>query len=411
MNWISMQPLVGGLPLGAEQATGNKPSAILSYDAFRGNDSHYISRNPEVPMIEMSYETNDFLDEKSCELLDSLGEVDFVTAVPICSGLSMINRGGTSDPSSARGADAVQNENMYKCSIFALSRIKPKAFIAENAPGLYTSMGAAVVEKLRLIGSTYGYSMSVVKTNTKLHGIPQSRQRSFYFFWKSDTAPLLNWYTRERPTLEEYLKSVPKESKYNVEGLRGQTVLGQDTMYRWMKSKYGADYRQKLVESNQISILDYAKELDTFESLRKFAENENDSSLVKSIDRMREKLSRGLGYWVYGPKYYHETVNAVISKNYMEMIHPSEERYLTLRECMHLMGMPHDFDLGEKFNPNVICQNVPVTTAADWVHEVVKFCAGDHRDSGVSFVKQDNTARRIDVGPTVERGSISSFFS
>ena len=35
--------------------------------------------------------------------------------------------------------------------------------------------------------------------------------------------------------------------------------------------------------------------------------------------------------------------------------HPDEDRYLTIRECLHIMGMPSDFQLqGGKKNLNMI---------------------------------------------------------
>ena len=39
----------------------------------------------------------------------------------------------------------------------------------------------------------YGYSCSLIKTSTLLHGIPQNRVRTFYFFWKSPTVPILDY--------------------------------------------------------------------------------------------------------------------------------------------------------------------------------------------------------------------------
>ena len=80
----------------------------------------------------------------------------------------------------------------------------------ENAPGLFSGVGEGVLEKLREIGQQYGYSFSVIKTNTELHGIPQRRVRTFYFFWSSDRVPFLNWMKRERKDLWTYLSEIPR---------------------------------------------------------------------------------------------------------------------------------------------------------------------------------------------------------
>ena len=52
-----------------------------------------------------------------------------------------------------------------------------------------------------------------------------------------------------------------------------------------------------------------------------------------------------------------EAFTAVISKNIAFAVHPTEDRFFDIRELLHLMGMPHDFELKDpKKNINHICQ-------------------------------------------------------
>jgi hypothetical protein len=44
---------------------------------------------------------------------------------------------------------------------------------------------------------------------------------------------------------------------------------------------------------------------------------------------------------------------------------------------------------------NHICQNVPVTTAQAYTKQVMKFLKGELRDSGCSFLMQDNIGQKI----------------
>ena len=67
--------------------------------------------------------------------------------------------------------------------MFVLSLIKPTCLWGENAPGLYTPVGQEVLHKLKEIGMTFNYTFSVGKTDTRLHGIPQRRVRTFHFIW------------------------------------------------------------------------------------------------------------------------------------------------------------------------------------------------------------------------------------
>jgi hypothetical protein len=63
---------------------------------------------------------------------------------------------------------------------------------------------------------------------------------------------------------------------------------------------------------------------------------------------------------------------------------------------MWLMGLPHDFELTEGTGMfNHICQNVPVTTAQAYTNQVIKFLKGELRDSGCSFLMQDNIGQKI----------------
>ena len=57
-------------------------------------------------------------------------------------------------------------------------------------------MGKPVVEKLRKLAEEFGYTFSLYRTASRLHGIGQVRQRSFYFFWKSDRVPVFKYYNK-----------------------------------------------------------------------------------------------------------------------------------------------------------------------------------------------------------------------
>lgn len=121
--------------------------------------------------MDSSYTTFKWEDDK-----EDFKDVDIVIAVPVCSGLSLANTSKT------RGADAAQNDNMYNITKFVLKDLSPKCFIFENAPALYTKSGSKVADTLFQIAKKFRYSMSLMKTDTFLHGIPQHRHRTFCFF-------------------------------------------------------------------------------------------------------------------------------------------------------------------------------------------------------------------------------------
>lgn len=86
-----------------------------------------------------------------------------------------------------------------------------KVICFENAPAVYTITGEGVVERLKEISSNNGYSLQLVKTNTLLHGIPQSRQRTFIMFYKDSNPGLFEYESLEFKELAEYLDLIPKK--------------------------------------------------------------------------------------------------------------------------------------------------------------------------------------------------------
>ena len=186
VRWATMIPLIGGSALGCEKASGSLPLFHLSYAAFAANEAHLQRHWPSVPMFRLDT-GNTAATADSLKQILAGGDIDFVNSVCPCAGLSMLNT-SVKGPS-GRGSDAKQNEWMLKSAEFVLGQVRPKVLWGENAPGLFMTLGEAMVPRLRELGERHGYSFSMVKTNTQLHGLPQQRMRTFYFFWRSTTAP------------------------------------------------------------------------------------------------------------------------------------------------------------------------------------------------------------------------------
>ncbi|MFW6283338.1 MAG: DNA cytosine methyltransferase [Minisyncoccales bacterium] len=98
---------------------------------------------------------------------------DIIIGVPVCSALSSLNQKSSSDYCSI--------DNIYQLSEFSLET-KPKVAIFENAPGLFSKKGKPVREKLYNISKKFGYKLSILNTDTRLHGIPQRRIRTYFIF-------------------------------------------------------------------------------------------------------------------------------------------------------------------------------------------------------------------------------------
>lgn len=113
------------------------------------------------------------------------------------------------------------------------------------------------------------------------------------------------------------------------------------------------------------------------------------------LEHQQYKTSQGLGYWDASPHFFNESFSALIGRNMFNGVHPVEDRYLNIREMLHLMGLPLDFGIEHSGQVNHIAQNVPVRTAQDMADEVKKFCRGESKMTNYTFMKQDNTNQKI----------------
>lgn len=280
----------------------------------------------------------------------------------------------------------------------------------ENAPALYQG-AEELVDKLVEIGREQGYSFSMVKTDSQLHGLPQRRVRTFYFFWQSPTVPMLAYKLRPAPSLVAFLAAIPASASlqdvFVHEGVASERYLPykfllqrEATTHAKFAAKYPRGTVAKYLEKHNLIMeciqwLEEHHPTSTF-SLQVEGKISKTRTHIDVLRHMQRKLGMGLGYWDDSIKFMGEYFSAVISKNIAFAIHPTEDRFFNIRELLHLMGMPHDFQLKDaRRNINHLCQNVPVNTAADWAAEVVRFCRGEAEMTAYTFLRQDNINQTI----------------
>jgi site-specific DNA-cytosine methylase len=186
-------PLIGGMPI-AQQLTFNKPPEfVLSYSAFGANDSHYIHWLNEINKYNVPYIV---LDEENIN--PHLNKhVDVICATPPCAGLSSL--------SVSSSAENKTNDWMYISTKQILEEYRPKVFWGENAPRLFTAKGKPVADELIKIGKENGYSFMMYGTQSRLHGNPQIRPRTFFFFFEGDQVPIFPFIRKEQEMVESIL--------------------------------------------------------------------------------------------------------------------------------------------------------------------------------------------------------------
>jgi len=397
-RWGTMVPLIGGSAVGCSQATGTLPQFHFSFDGFEANDEGILNywKDAKIPYYHIDSEEVPLTEKR-------FHNIDFVNSVCPCAALARINT-STGDKV---GGYAPQNQWMYKSAEFVLEKIQPTVYWGENAPALNMDAGKPVVENLIKIGKKYGYSFSIYKTSTIYHGLPQKRERCFYFFWKGDKIPILNFFDRERLTYTEFLNTVDKNlPEFDV--YANEKHPTDYLPFRYLIEKSGETYaeyiknhsRESAVNSTngEISrnhciddLLVWMKEKYPEEAF--FKKKNEKRSQYDWVEYMKDKFENNKGVFYQGPLFVDKYCPAIISKNCTVLVHPTEDRYLNLREMASLMGMPGDFRLtnshvnGGYYTPQMIGQNVPVNTVRDVASQVLRFI---DKDKTLQYVTVSN---------------------
>ena len=374
ISWATMIPLIGGSAIGCSQATNNKPKFHLSFKAFEQNENHLTSYWPDVERID--------LDEQALPQ----AKLDFINSVCPCAGLSQLN---TSQDEATRNS---KNEWMMKTSDIVLGKLKPKVYWGENAPALFTKSGESVRQQLSEIADKHDYSFSIYRTSTFKHGIPQKRLRTFYFFWDSKNAPVMNFYDKQHDNLLDYLNLIPssasQQDSYNL-----IDIFEKYPSYTFLLERFETDHAgfvDRFGSGPAHSVHQFIVRNDLIDDCLDWLKNEKpEHKEIRKFEHIKYKLSLGKSFLDHSPAFYKNCTNAVVGRTLQMLMHPREPRGMSHRELMHLMGLPFDFNLQTK-RLNDVAQNVPTCTARDMTHEVIKYVQGQLEDSGFSNFKQDN---------------------
>lgn len=392
INHAAIVPLIGGFSLAATNITGNLPKAIFSFSGFESNDGLYLNylaqHDNKVPYIQI---------DKSPDIdLSSYTNLDIIHGVPPCAGLSM-----SAQLSPEKRLASKVNDWMYKSAEFVLGSLKPKIYVFENAPGMFTGVGCSCRDNLKSIASKYAYSINFFKTDTMLHGIPQHRPRTYVVMSNTKTAPIFEFIDTPMPDLSEYLKDIPSDSSMQDKYVCDDYDITEYEITRFLVSKYGEDWRKVLLEHKEhIGSYDYLLDMGMMEEFRIFVESQYvvDQKCLRDVNHIIKKVNMGKRFRITHKvllldKNY---VCAVIGELMERNVHPNENRRMNIREYMHLMGMPHDFDIPNKKDYAKLTQNTPVTTCEDVISECINVIDGKRKFSTEKFVMQNNIKKTLE---------------
>jgi len=379
MKWASIVPLIGGETIAMENIFGTKPKYFLTFNGFQANEEHLLTYyNNEVPYLNLS------------EGASYTEKVDVINTVCPCAGLSSLSPSASSDNA--------MNDWMYKSAEYVLTEVQPKVFWGENAPRLASKMGEPVVRRLRKIGEENGYTFSIFKTKSILHGLSQVRDRTFYFFWKDDKVPLFDYVLEQPSMIADDIRNVTKGAFDPMSKiLCNDKKPSDDPYYKYILEEIEggishAEFSAKIEKTTNVQ--DYIEEHTTYKEVAKWMREHGYDNVAKKCDRAYHKLKAGGNIMRKGVEIPKDKIGAFVGHMPTSLTHPDEDRFLTVREALSLMKLPYDFQLmNPKRSLNHICQNVPVTTAEHPARMVQKYLNNQLDTIDTQFLVQDNKKR------------------
>ena len=422
IKWGIIQPLTGGMYLGAEKAIGHPADWIISYPSLTDyvkdkngnivdalnerNIFNYHKDNNRLPAwyyMDRGYLNNDEMlqdtEHRPAYTLheEQVGQypeqpnlfgIDLVCAVPVCAGLSM---------ASTANADRKDqcNAQMIWMAKYALKTIKPKIYLFENAPTLMSARGDEVRDQLETIAMENGYSVVYYKTDTKYHNNCQKRPRTFIFFFRHRNGekfiPEMQ-YERITTSVEEFFNGM-NTVENDPMNVTFNNYINVEVLLHYVTYRFGNNWRE-YVHGDLCNFLemDHEERAKFMDWLKDNEEEKYYKWYERHFNHCDEKLAEGKGWWSTTAKYFNnDCIPACMYKNVPTTVHHTEDRLYTMREWFYAMGHPTDMNMvGAPINYfRKMGQNVPANTAR-WVSE-----------EAARIIENWNTLESVDNGQNV----------
>ena len=402
LDHATIIPLIGGEVLASDEVWKSRPKYIMTYSPFESNEKHllnyYQNDGDNIPYIVLDKGGNSI----------GLPKVQVMSSVCPCAGLSQYHQ--------KPGENNQNNQWMEKTAKYVLSEVRPTVFWGENAPGLVGKIGEFMLQKMRDIAEENGYAMSLYLTKNIIHGIPQFRKRTFYFFWNKrelgGKVPLFNYINRDYQKIEDLIASV--DGNFQMEPMNIKTPSKDDPYYRYLLEVVyeGITHREFFeelettnVRGNDVESL-IERSGHTYDKVGAWMETNGYEREVPKCARKFKKLAEGGNIMRRGTIVPKDYIGAFVGHYPTVLTHPHIDRYVTYREAMSIMGLPRDFELLDpKKSINHICQNVPFATAFDMASEVKATLAGERNMIETDCLFQSNFQGYYEVWDKNETGN------
>ncbi len=280
-------------------------------------------------------------------------KVDIIIGGPPCQAYSIIGR--------SRMKEKVKKDNrnyLFYYYLDIVKKFKPKMFIFENVPGIFTAMGGKIYKEIKEKFSEIGYEIKTGKSeneeenvkDTSKYGVYQTRKRVIIFGCQKKLK-------YDYPDIEKYsLKFDEKMTTENAIGdlKRLQPGEGEDRKLVSYSKKPQSKY-QEYLRQDSIGILNHrAKSINQERDRKIYAiaikkANKNQQlyyqDLPEDLKTHKNQKSFVDRFKVHAINEIPHTIVAHISKDGHYNIHPdvNQCRSLTVREAARIQSFPDNF--------------------------------------------------------------------
>lgn len=204
----------GGLSLGFEEAGYN---VLLGIDIWEDALKTYAYNHKHSKTLCADMST--LLGE---DVKDIIGDnsVDVIIGGPPCQGFSIAGKRIVND----------DRNKLYKGFVRMVEYFKPKAFVMENVPNIFSIGYGAVRETIINDFKSLGYTVETKVLTASDYGVPQNRRRAVFVGLTKGNFDFDIPMVAEKVTTKEALSDLPEQSiedggKYSVESTSGYQKL------------------------------------------------------------------------------------------------------------------------------------------------------------------------------------------
>lgn len=318
----------GGFLLGFENIGFN---IVLSTDFDEDCEVVHKTNRPNIPFVKA--DIRELSNGQIDEMLKGQ-KIDVLIGGPPCQGFSTIGSRVSSDPQKRNKYDP--RNDLFKEYIRILNHLQPKVFLMENVKGIKTRDGGKIFEEIQRQFKNTGYNFNCITLNAADYGVPQYRERVFFYGTRIgiELKPPLPTHGDGLLPHETVLSAIG-DLAYKGEEIPNHVPLkhGEKNIRRYKLIPEGG----RLPEENLPTDL-YRK---------------NFGNTFKRLDRNKPSLTMVPGHNAFP-------------------IHPWLDRSLTVREAARIQTFPNDYIFcGRRDKQCMQVGNaVPVVLAEAWANQV-----------------------------------------